>query len=94
MTFLLEDCEALNAQHPDSFEIPSITERLTLKPGQHAKVMAVSPEGVERIWVQITERLNGLYIGTLANQPIYMGLDHGAPITFEPRHVMDVLPEQ
>ena len=48
------------------------------------------PEG-ERMWVKVTERRDGRYVGTLANDPFVLTeLQHGDTIDFGPEHVIAI----
>jgi hypothetical protein len=101
----LESAEGRHAEAPESFWIPSRPEREQLQPGQAAKLLfrieSGKPDGpvelgVERMWVYITERVDGMYLGMLDNQPgsieaaddVY--LVRGAEIPFGPEHVIDI----
>jgi hypothetical protein len=96
----LENVEEAHARNPDRFFIPSIEERLALKPGTLVRLhFLVLPDGpnlprAERMWVEITERsVDGRkYVGLLTNQPRYiLSLIPGEPIEFAPEHVAQVL---
>ena len=101
----LESGEDRHAQNPDSFWIPPRPERERLQPGQAAKLLfrveATGPDGsteigVERMWVLVTERIDGMYIGRLDNEPgTVEAADHvylvrGAEVPFGPEHVVDI----
>lgn len=96
MSWQLVSGEAQHAEFPETFEIPSLTERQTLRPGQHVKLMfkfdvPTSPN-VERMWVLVEEVLLGGYRGRLDNQPVNSGmLKLGAKIDFRPEHVINIL---
>jgi hypothetical protein len=85
------------AAHPRSFFIPDAGTRERLQPGDHAKLvfqLAEEPEdgpGAERMWVEVTDRAPGGYVGRLANAPVVVTeLAEGARVEFEPRHVVQV----
>lgn len=101
----LESGEERHAGNPDSFWIPTRCEREQLQPGQAAKLLfcveATMPDGpvevgVERMWVFVTERVNGKYVGVLDNEPASLEADddvylvRGAEIPFGPEHVIDI----
>ena len=96
----LEDGEARHAEAPTSFEIPSVSERQTLRPGQIVKLIfriALSDgddspsEGTERMWVKIDGRLGPFYFGTLDNDARCTDeFRSGLKVSFEPRHVIQI----
>lgn len=99
MGFELGDGEAMNAQHPRTFFIPSAGERTSLSPGDVVKLL-FSPAGDggevggERMWVEVTEVTGGGYIGRLDNAPVVIeGIRAGDPVAFEARHVIAVWDE-
>ena len=68
--------EARNAESPDTFEIPGLAERQSLRPGQHVKV---------------EQALLGGYRGVLDNKPLHDGsLKLGAKVEFRPEHVISI----
>jgi hypothetical protein len=87
----LLDAEVHNEAHPRSFFIPSRDERETLEVGELVKLVFEDEDGDgERMWVEVTDRAPGGYVGILTNQPIVIDLERGARIEFEPRHVIDI----
>lgn len=91
----LEDGEARESA---TFEIPPRAVRRTLKVDQIVKLLfgfypAVDGCSGERMWVQVLEVKPGpLYVGVLANEPLYMGnlLKMGSQVVFEPKHVIGI----
>ena len=100
----LESAEARHASHPQTFSIPSRSEREQLQRGQAAKLL-FDLEGdidgrteriTERMWVIVSERVGDGYVGILDNQPdslepganVY--LTEGAEIPFWPEHVIEI----
>lgn len=93
---LLDAVEQADA-NPRSFFIPDAAAREGLQSGDWAKLVfqLVDPtdEGpsAERMWVQVTDRAPGGFVGRLENDPIVVTeLAAGARIEFEPRHVIQV----
>ena len=101
----LESAEDRAAESPDSFWIPARVDREAVQPGNLVKLLfrieAEQPDGsaavfVERMWVLVTERLDGACVGLLANQPgsfdpadgVYLA--RGAEVPFRPEHVIDI----
>ena len=70
--YTLTNGEEMNRQHPDTFEIPTLRERKSLKPGKYVKlIFEEKDKPSERMWVKVEYISdNGRYIGTLANDPI------------------------
>jgi hypothetical protein len=101
----LRSAEESHAQHPDTFWIPSREERENLQRGQAARLIfdiesiddagQVQLQG-ERMWVVVSERCGGLYVGILDNQPASVEpgekvyLYFGAEVPFGPEHVIDI----
>ena len=92
----LDDAEALHARYPDTFNIPELSERTALKPGQAVKLVFLfltHEQGGdvvdgERMWVRVTARQDLGFVGVLESEPVTSSLlQEGAEITFEPRHV-------
>lgn len=101
----LESGEARNGAYPHSFEIPPRDRRDSLQRGQAAKLLfelevetgaGAVERIVERMWVLVTERVDGGYIGMLDNEPTSLeaGADvylvKGAEIPFWPEHVIQI----
>lgn len=89
----LADGEKRNAKSSGTFEIPALSDRIALEPGDHAKVLLESEDGGERVWVEVTASDSGVYTGALANWPVVRdwGVEFGGVLCFEPRHVIGVM---
>lgn len=101
----LRDGEKCHSDNPDTFWIPELEKRESLKRGDAAKLIfdiecddkgKIIIQG-ERIFVIVSEVVGNKYIGILDSQPacIEKGQDDiylcfGAEIPFEPRHVVDI----
>lgn len=95
----LVSAEHRQAAHPQTFEIPSRSDRESLVPGMAAKLLfdietkdggRVIDRGVDRMWVIIRTVENGRYAGTLDNDPgeaEHLNLREGDTIVFGPEHV-------
>lgn len=85
-----------NQDSPD-FKIPPVFLRENLVPGYCAKLvfeMARPSLGIgsERMWVIVKSKSDGMYEGTLDNDPEYINtLTIGATVKFGPEHVADIL---
>jgi hypothetical protein len=73
--------------NPKTFEIPDLLERQNLKMGHFAKLIF---NDKERMWVKVTEVLEGSYVGTLANEPVVVKMKFGDRVEFEPKHIADI----
>jgi hypothetical protein len=91
LPWFLDDAEARHAAHPDTFYIPELHERENIKPGQFAQLIFDSEDGGERMWVKVTEVTENGYIGELNNDPIFLEIELGEPVAFEPRHVINII---
>ena len=93
--YTLIDGVSRNAEHPDTFEIPSEEDRLAAKPGDFVK-LGFEYEGEdfagERMWVEIVHW--SPLRGTLANDPLGDLLNYGDEIEFEVRHIIAVMDDE
>lgn len=97
---ILSDGEERNRLNPKRFLIPSLEERQSILVGNFAQIIVgkmhlfpgdTEPELVnERIWVLVTGCVDGVYSGTLNNEPVVIEATFGDPVTFEPRHVIGI----
>jgi hypothetical protein len=95
VTFQLADAELRHAESPEAFEIPSAAERKSLNVGDGVKLVFEITDGsrteVERMWVEVTGRKEDSFEGLLNNDPYCTDeLKSGEPVTFEPRHVIQI----
>jgi hypothetical protein len=99
----LESAEQRHASSPESFWIPALAARQSLRVGQLAQLLFQmvgadsdgNPElNVERMWVEVEGREGDLYFGSLRNQPALIdegqGLDYESRVSFRPEHIMDI----
>ena len=101
-TYSLVNAVERNRRTPDTFEIPSQTERHGLCVGDRVKLgfvwtdrrRTLGAPGAERMWVLITRVGDGVYFGTLDNIPAdpFAAVDHGGVVAFAPEHVFGILP--
>lgn len=92
MNYVLSSAEQSNRDHPATFAIPSRARRVALKVGEHAKLVFLTGTtdgpSAERMWVEVTKRERGGYVGKLANKPFVIGeLRLGDEVRFGPEHV-------
>lgn len=94
----LLDAESQNEAFPDTFPIPTRSERQRLRTGDLVKLVFVldpPPEegpNAERMWIEV-RRIgdDGSYDGWLTNDPVVIpGLEPSTLIAFEPRHVAGI----
>lgn len=85
------DAQRMAQEHPLTFEVPSPDELASICPGSCVKVCSLP----ERFWVTVTAvNADGSLTGTVANALIFTdrhGLDYEDEVTFERRHVYDVM---
>jgi hypothetical protein len=94
----LLDAEAQHAAFPDTFPIPTATERNELRTGDMVKLVFVldppplAGPNAERMWVEVrTARPDGTYDGWLTNKPVVIGsLEPSALVAFEAQHVAGI----
>jgi hypothetical protein len=71
-----------------TFEIPSREEREDLWPGDLAKL--IFADIGERIWVEVVDVLDAVYVGTVESSPLHSELHRGDEIVFQPENVADI----
>ena len=69
-----------------NFDLPLRADRMTLVPGDYAKVV-FTQDGEpysECVWIKVEELLaNGKYRGTLANDPLVLNMRYGDTVVFD-----------
>ena len=101
----LRSGENSHRDHPETFALPPLDQRQSLRRGQAAKLIfdietrdesgKVVLTG-ERMWVIVSERIGEQFIGILDSQPSCMRPDDvaylrfGAEILFAPEHVIEI----
>ncbi len=95
--FELIDAVEFQKLHPKTFELPDEWNRRHINVSEWAKLIFRFPVNrypeVERMWVRVTEATNAGYKGVLDNNPTNIEfIQSDEPITFEPRHVISILP--
>lgn len=98
--WMIDDGEKSHADDPINFWIPALSDRESLEPGSIAKIRfyirAPNDAGDlvdhgERMWVQVKERHDDWYFGTLDDDPYCTDtIQAGMPLWFQPRHVIDI----
>ncbi len=96
--YVLDNGEEIHNETPDSFWIPDIKLRDDLKNNDIVKLIfrmvlkdKINEVVVERMWVQVQDKNNGIYTGTLDNDPsnhVYLKGKH--TVHFKAEHVIDI----
>src|ERR1017187_102748 len=82
--------EDRHAEAPDTFEIPHLLTRLSVRVGDQAKAIFTDGTMTERMWIKVTEVTgNGTYTGTLYNYPVALPMEYGEEIQFSAANVLD-----
>lgn len=82
-----------NRATPDTFQIPSPSEKALVGIGDHVKLGFRNPNKedqvkAERMWVKVT----GQNVGTLANEPAFIeGLSFGDTVEYHPDNILSIL---
>ena len=98
----LRDGVIAHEENPDTFEIPTKSERESIGRGKAAKLIfdieTQDEDGTirvsgERMWVIVLSTKNGHYLGILDNEPSCIepgtgGLEPGSKLWFKPEHVV------
>jgi uncharacterized protein YegJ (DUF2314 family) len=96
VTYSLDDAEAVAAEFPETFSIPSRHERERIDSGGLAKLIfriEIADECfVERMWVAVTEkRKDGGFVGILDNDPYCTeAIKSGMEVVFSPEHIIQI----
>ena len=93
------DPRPMRAEHPYTFFLPTAGEIDRLQPGDLVKLMfsdlSTDERGVERMWVEMTQRSADHWIGKLDNTPLDMPqLKLGQRVGFRPWQIIQVAPER
>lgn len=94
----LVDGETQNLLHPETFKIPSLETRQTMRKGGIVKLgFMVDDESiftVERMWVKITHidvrTEEYWYQGILQNDPVLLSAQFGDTVQFHARNIIGV----
>ncbi|ENE5752153.1 hypothetical protein ACFLMW_003778 [Salmonella enterica] len=85
------DAQAMARRYPSTFSAPSEAELSMITPGTHVKICAGD---CERFWVLVTAVTHAGITGTIDNDLVRTAI-HGLRcddvVTFEPRHVYDII---
>ena len=84
----------MNQEYPDSFWIPSQTEKDEVVPGNLVKLYFETSDGwAERMWVEVRRASGSQMSGRLRNDPIGIPrLGYNQRVRFEPHHIIDIMP--
>ena len=83
----LVDAAKRNAEHPDTFNVPTEHERQSVPLGHYVKI---GVDDRERMWFKVVEKTDTGYVGTLSNDPVVVRMKFGDRIEFTERHIMDI----
>lgn len=81
----------MNRLHPDTFEIPSPEEKSAIRPGDFIKVGFKEGGETERMWLEVKAITpEGLFQGTLDNDPIVVSVNWGDSFTVHPDNILSI----
>ena len=91
----LDNCEETHKEFPDSYRIPERELRDNLKCGDLVKLVFRMQEkentnvvSVERMWVEVQDKVSGVYISRLDNDPLGdVHVKCGQTVYFKAEHV-------
>ncbi len=96
----IDDGEVANRENPDTYWIPSLVDRQSIKPGALVKIrfyiLAPDESGQlidhgERMWVLVKEQHGDWYLGELDNDPACTDdIKAGMELWFQVRHVIGI----
>lgn len=88
----LVDGIQMNADNPETFDIPTNEDIDNLTIGSHVKVGFKSDNGTERMWVKLTNEVDGNTVnGVLDNDPVLVeDIECGDLIQFERKHIIGI----
>jgi hypothetical protein len=81
-----------NASYPDTFWIPDVDEKESVRPGDTVKLMfETSDDWGERMWIKVEKRRRRGFVGTVSNVPIGIPrLGFGDRVKFMADHIIDI----
>lgn len=88
---IFTDAQEMAGRHPDTFEAPSPYRLSKIAPGSFVKICA---DNRERFWVQVSTHIGKTITGEVNNWLVCTddhGLDMGAQVEFEERHVYGIM---
>lgn len=91
ITYELVNALQMHNQHPETFEIPDLSEIQSLKVGDFVKLIFTQDGHSERMWVQIKSIDNQKYLGRLDNIPILIDIDLNEIVSFEQKHIINTI---
>ncbi len=92
-----------NKKHPETFSIPSRSDKLKIRTGVYVKICFINPDKHkycsgrmdERMWVMVEKEVSPRkYQGSLHNDPASFQrkvLKYGDKVIFESRHILDII---
>ena len=99
--WMIDDGEVAHVEAPETYWIPPLAERLSLRPWDLAKmrffIRVAEEDGTmvdhgERMWVQVTGRMDSWYHGELDNQPYCTDdIAPGLEVWFQARHIISII---
>ena len=89
----------MHVASPATFQIPSNERKQALRIGDDAEIEIQSPDTesiapTERVWVHVTRATDGKFCGYVKTFPCFaevLGVRHRDTLSFEDRHVLDIL---
>lgn len=98
MKYTLIDGVERNDDNPDTFYIPSVKDKETVNFGTLVKLGFETDDceecGGERMWVVVTQKTEGGFVGTLNNHPVFLDLKFGDVVHFESKNIIDIVEEE
>jgi hypothetical protein len=87
-TYTLENLEELEDQAPGAVHLPPPLQRMTLQPGDRARIVVINRTGIEHLWVEVVDRLDTKgYVGRVRSAPVLTDLRLNDEIAFSPCNV-------
>ena len=91
MNYILENALEMHNKHPETFDIPTLSEIQELKIGDYVKLIFKQDGHSERMWVEVTAINNQKYLGRLDNIPISVDMRHNDAVVFESKHIINTI---
>lgn len=95
VSYTLDNGAEIHREAPETFWLPPIEQRETLRPGDLVKLIFRIEFGeethVERMWVRVTEVRAESYVGVLDNDPYCTDeIQSGMRVEFHADHVIQI----
>ena len=91
MKVTFTDAQEMHKKHPNTFDAPSWSDLNLIEPGDFVKICGECKDGGERFWLKVTKVTPRKITGEVDNDLVTLPYKLGETLTFEPKHVYDIM---